>query len=230
MAKNSITWNCFNDFTPQSLALAQAVEVSILELLEIKERVVLCVPGGTTPAVFFQALSHARIDWSRITVVLNDERWVPLDHPQSNESMLRKNLHVNAAKAPEIISFYIPALSIEEGVNMFNQQCQHLFPLDICVLGMGVDGHTASLFPDMEHIDSALNRNAAPALIVSNVPNKEPRVSLNLSALLTSNRHYLLVRGSEKKRVIEQAMEIVTPSLPVSYVIAAASTHFFYAP
>ena len=229
MAKNSITWNNFDSYSQQSLGLAKVVESSVRQLLEKQERVVLCVPGGSTPAGFFQVLSEVPIEWSRVTVLLNDERWVPLDHPQSNEAMLRKNLQRQAAKKVNIVSFYSPNLLIDKGVEAFNRQYSHVFPLDICVLGMGTDGHTASIFPDMESLDHAINLDQAPALIVSNVPDKEPRVSLNLSALLTSNRHYLLIRGEEKKKVLERAASKAIPLLPVSYVLAAANTHPFYA-
>jgi 6-phosphogluconolactonase len=143
--------------------------------------------------------------------------------------MLRKNLQRQAAEKVNIISFYSPNLSIGEGVEVFNRQCSNVIPLDICVLGMGTDGHTASIFSNMESFEHAINLDQAPALIVSNVPNKEPRVSLNLSALLTSHLHYLLIRGEEKKNVLELAASKAIPLLPVSYVLAAANTHPFYA-
>ncbi|MGH1539332.1 MAG: 6-phosphogluconolactonase [Arenicella sp.] len=219
----------FHDAKAQALALAGQVADDLSGLLQTKEQVSLCVPGGSTPSLFFNALSQFDLEWQRVRVLLTDERWVPLDHPMSNEAQLRTQFVRNVATKVEVISFFDATQPIDSAVETFNQALEHVLPVDICVLGMGDDGHTASLFPDMHGLQSALNGQLPPALLPARIPNKqELRVSLNLSALLTAQRHYLLIKGSAKQAVILQASEKLNPKLPISYVLAACSVAVYY--
>lgn len=226
MAKNSIAWHIFDDAKTQSLALAENVANDIILLLAVQERVTLSVPGGTTPRIFLNQLSKQDVEWSRVDVVLNDERWVPLTHDQSNEAMLKKQLQQNMAEEITIFSLYDARYSVEQAVHHFNQR--HILQIDICVLGMGVDGHTASLFPEMEGLEDALAISAEPRLIVSTVPGKEQRVSLNLSALLTAKKHYVLIKGQDKKQVLEQAALQRSLQWPISCVVSEVLIETYY--
>jgi len=224
-----MSWVISENAQTQAQSLADEIGVKIVRLLEQQDFVTLCVPGGTTPALFLECLSHIDLEWSRVRVVLNDERWVPLEDSLSNEAMLRKVLLNNKASAAQIVSFYHPDLAIDEAVDSFNETIDSILPLDICVLGMGEDGHTASLFPVMENQAEALNSDLPAQLICARVEGKdELRVSFNLSALLSGEHLYVLIKGETKKTVAEAAMKHATTTLPISYIFAAKPVSIFF--
>ncbi|MGH1439365.1 MAG: 6-phosphogluconolactonase [Cellvibrionaceae bacterium] len=227
MAKNSVNWYFFDALLKQSEALANCIAADIRLLLDRQEKVTLSTPGGTTPLAFYQFLSCIDLDWSRVNVVLNDERWVPLNNKKSNEALLRKTLKINRAKDINVVSFYSPDFDIEEAVKRFNEK-NSVSNLDICVLGMGTDGHTASLFPNMENLPEALNISSSPKLIVSKAGLEESRVSLNLSSLITAKKHFFLITGETKKIVLEQSLLQKTFRWPVSHLASAVPLEIYH--
>lgn len=226
--KEALHWHLYVDFDSQSIALAEQVADDLAMHLEKKSAATLSVPGGSTPAGFLQHLSQQDIDWSRVFVVLNDERWVPLDHEQSNEAMIRKTLQCNFAESVNIVPLYNAEETSEKAVETFNVNQAQYLSLDVCVQGMGEDGHTASLFPVMQNQAEALDAEALPSLIIARVPDKELRVSLNLSALLSAEQHYLLIRGEAKKEVLKKASREKTTQWPISYLTAATEINVYY--
>lgn len=221
--------NEFPTAEAQAQNLALKVGEDLVSLLKQKDLVTVCVPGGTTPALFLGFLSKISLNWSRVKVVLNDERWVPLNDPLSNEAMVRKVLLRNQAFDAQIVSLFDDGSPVDQAVVKFNQRISTVLPLDICVLGMGDDGHTASLFPAMLDLQEALNVNEAAALIIAQVPNKtEQRVSFNLSAILSAEKHYVLIKGQTKKAVIHKAHEAQSLDLPISHLLAATAATVYY--
>ncbi len=184
----------------------------------------LVVSGGSTPAPFFSALSLHEIEWSNVTVTLADERWVALDDELSNEKLVRETLLVNAASSAKFLSIYNGAKSPEDGW----QQCEESLrsvpgPYDVVVLGMGGDGHTASLFPDTEGLEEACDPDSGKKCLPmrpSHIP--EARMSLTLAALLDCRRLVLHITGENKRKVFEQA--IAGENLPIASVIEAAKS------
>ena len=223
-------WQIFESAEAQAKGLADEIGEKIVSLLEQQDLVTLCVPGGTTPALFLDKLSQIELDWSRVRVVLNDERWVPLDDALSNEQMLRNVLLNNMASNAQIVALYNNDLNIDEAVVDFNQhKIDSLLPLDICVLGMGEDGHTASLFPVMQDQAQALDDTEAAKMIVARVEGKdELRVSFNLSALISGDHIYALIKGETKKAVITKASEQKDNHLPISYVLTSKPVSVYY--
>ncbi|MGH1539093.1 MAG: 6-phosphogluconolactonase [Arenicella sp.] len=222
-------WYSFETAQVQANSLAKQVEQDLIRLLQEKDLVTLCVPGGSTPALFLQLLSKTSLDWSRVRVVVNDERWVPLNDPLSNEAMLRKLLLNNESVVTQIVSLFDHNLPIEQAIEAFNRRASDVLPLDICVLGMGEDGHTASLFPDMNNLEQALDLSNPAALVLARVPHKtELRVSFNLSALLSARQHYILIKGQAKRQTIEIAEQHKSFQFPISHLLAESSTHIYY--
>ncbi|MGH1543647.1 MAG: 6-phosphogluconolactonase [Arenicella sp.] len=224
-------WQCFNDGKEQAVALAAKVADDIQNLLRQQDTVTLCVPGGTTPALFFNHLNrYDDLDWSRVRLVLNDERWVPLNDPLSNDALLRQEFAKNAASNVHIEPLYNHDLAITDAVILFNRTVSPQLTIDICVLGMGEDGHTASLFAGMEGLADALDVNQVPALLAVKVANKpEHRVSWNVSALLTASRHYVLIKGPAKREVAATAAKQESFELPISYMLNNACVEIYYA-
>lgn len=189
--------------TRKDAAAALAAEVceTLTEALAARGRATLVVSGGTSPVEFFHCLRRLPLSWERITVVPSDERVVALQHPDRNESMIRRELLQGPAAAARL-----RGLLPDSGSTANLPQLAETLPatFDAVVLGMGSDGHTASLFPGSPELEAAL-RSAEP-LTLLNVPQLgAQRVSLTPSALLTSRRIDLLFFGQDKRAVYEAA-------------------------
>ena len=182
----------------------------------------LVVSGGSTPAPFFRALSSHSIDWSKVTVTLADERWVPPSDELSNEKLIRENFLVEAASAASFLSFYNGASTPEEGWDQCDRTLQGLSaPYDVVVLGMGGDGHTASLFPDTDGLSDACNLDTDRLCWPMNPSHLvEARMTMTLSALLNCRHLLLHITGDDKLDVLNQALD--GASFPISSVIEAA--------
>ena len=167
----------------------------------------LVVSGGTTPGLCFDRLSGEVMDWSRVTVVPSDERWVTADSPHSNEHLIRTRLLQGAASQGKVLSFFRALINAKQASALIAQDLQALSrPFSASLLGMGEDGHFASLFPDYEDLQSALDpRGRALCIAVQTAGSPYMRISLTLSSLLDSALIVLLVFGEAKRRVFEAA-------------------------
>ena len=137
-------------------AIAGTVAGQLAKALDAQPTATLAVPGGTTPAPFLSALSTAPLDWSRVRVMLTDERFVPESSDRSNTRLLRGTLLQNEAAAATLIPFYKPGDTPEDVLSDLTAAIALALPLDVCVLGMGADMHTASIFPEADLLAEAL--------------------------------------------------------------------------
>jgi 6-phosphogluconolactonase len=193
-------------------ALAAEVCETLTEALAARGRATLVVSGGTSPVGFFHRLRRLPLSWERITVIPSDERVVALQHPDRNESMIRRELLQGTAAAARLRGL-LPA----SGSTVNLPQLAETLPasFDAVVLGMGADGHTASLFPGSPELETALH--SAEPLALLNVPQLGARrVSLTPSALLTGRRIDLLFFGEEKRAVYAAA---IAGNDPVEYPV-----------
>ena len=198
---------------PALLALDVADHVAGLLRQGVAERgrALLIVSGGSTPVPFFQALARCALDWSAVTITLADERWLPPDLPDSNEALVRTHLLKANAAAAHFVPLYNGAATPVAGVPELEATLAALpWPADAVVLGMGGDGHTASLFPDAPELPYALI-DAAPARCLAvasptppNLP--VPRVSLTRRALLDTRQLIVHLTGEDKLELLHQAM------------------------
>ncbi|MBO5394190.1 MAG: 6-phosphogluconolactonase, partial [Pseudomonas sp.] len=108
----------------------------------------LVVSGGRSPVAFFQSLIKQPVDWSKVVVSLADERWVPVEHADSNAGLLKKHLLQGPAAKARFVGLYNAAATVEKAALEADQGLAELPPIDVLILGMGDDGHTASLFPN----------------------------------------------------------------------------------
>ena len=129
--------------------------------------VTLSVPGGATPGPVFDALNGVDLDWSRVAVVLNDERWVGEDSDRSNTRLLRERLLQRHAANAKVLPLYAPVATPEEGLAMLAAGIAPHLPITVLLLGMGGDMHTASLFPGADRLVEALAPDAPVWLRVS---------------------------------------------------------------
>lgn len=164
------------------------------------------VSGGTTPSQCFGYLSGYDLAWNRVSAVLSDERWVASDHDDSNEKLVRETLLVDKASTARVLSVYADDLSVDERCDSL----QSFFPasgFSCALVGMGNDGHFASLFPDADSLAAGLNLDNDRFYIpVRTSASPHARISMTLRALAQSEEILLLIFGAEKLAVYEQAM------------------------
>ena len=185
----------------------------------------LLLSGGSTPGPLYRKLSGAKLDWANINVALVDERWVDTDHAASNERLLRETLLVNEAAQANFVGMKNGHQSPFDGQAGCSARYASLpRPYSICLLGMGPDGHTASLFPSAEGLDAAVDSKQFCAAIrarQSEVTGEYvERMTMTPWSILQSRRLILLFTGAEKWDVYEEARQSsVSTKLPVSMFI-----------
>ncbi len=167
----------------------------------------LVVSGGRTPVKFFEQLRVQPIEWRRVCVALADERWVDPANPGSNEKMVREVLLAERAAEARFTGLKNAAPSPDLGaVSAWETFARIPRPFDVTLLGMGDDGHTASLFPGSPNLSIALAATAAAGCVGMWAPSApQARLSLNLSALLDSRRMLILIEGDAKLSTYEAA-------------------------
>lgn len=200
---------CFADASSAANALAASVAADLRGGVAARGRAVLVVSGGKSPLPFFGALRVMLLDWSKVSITLADERWVAPNDADSNERLLREHLLRDAAGAAQLVGLKNDASTPEAGLpSTWHALAVLDRPFDAVVLGMGGDGHTASLFPQMPGLREALDPNAAPGVVAGVAPTAPAaRISLNLPALLQATRIYLPLQGAAKRAVYRSARE-----------------------
>ena len=218
--------NTFDGKAALADALAAAVAANLRAAIEARGEALLAVSGGTTPHGFMRALSSQQLDWSRVIVTLCDERWVPARHERSNARLVRETLLQGAASTARFVGLYADAPDPEAGIAQVAARIAALpLPLDVAVLGLGLDGHIASLFPDADHFDDALDPHGSERVLPMRAPSAgEPRVTLTAPLLAAARALYLHIEGPEKKRVFEDVVrsECVQARSPLRAVMQQA--------
>src|SRR3984885_4962448 len=190
----------FSDIEVLSRALADQIAASLKTAIAARGLASLVVSGGKSPTKLFEMLRTQELDWSRVCIALADERWVDPSDPASNEKLVRDVLLKGSAAAARFLGLKNGAPTPDIGaVSAWETFARVPRPFDTVVLGMGDDGHTASLFPHSPNLASALNLEAAPGCVGMVSPSApQARLSLNLSALLDSRRIVILINGAQK--------------------------------
>jgi len=216
--------------TPDELAaaLAEAVAAALRTRLTDQATATLAVSGGTTPLRFLQALGGQKLDWARVVVTLVDDRCVDENSPRSNAGLVRANLCQGAAAAARFVPLYNAALAPNaDALAVLN------WPLAAAVLGMGLDGHTASFFPGGDHLAAALNPAGKVLAMPMTAPSAgEPRLTLTLPVLLAAGFLALHIEGAEKRLVLEKALQPgPVANMPVRAVLARCpAPEIFWSP
>jgi 6-phosphogluconolactonase len=187
--------------------LAASIAADLKAAIEARGVASLVVSGGHSPVKLFEKLRTAPIDWSRVCVGLVDERWVEPTDANSNERLLREHLLRDGAAAARFSGLKNAAPSPDLGaVSAWETYARVPRPFDVIVLGMGDDGHTASLFPHSPNLKNALDPSASAGCVGMWSPTPpQARISLNLSALLGSRRIVLFIVGDAKWRTYTAA-------------------------
>ena len=213
-------------------ATAKRCEQQLRESLATKSKASFIIPGGSTPGPSFLELSRSNLDWSSVYIGQSDERWVNPDHPQSNQKLTTETLLINNAKNANFVAMKNSALTAQEGETECNHNYRKMpYPFSLTMLGMGPDGHIASLFPEQSIINKAsgpdtLNQCIAIDATGCEVAGDYPeRMSLTFDALLNSDLIIILMIGLNKHQVLQQALKEYSPvKSPVSALLHQTNT------
>ncbi len=176
----------------------------------------IAVPGGTSPIKIFNELSKQKLDWSKVQITLVDDRLVDLYNDHSNQKLINDYLLKNDAKK----SKFFPL-----NKNLIKDD-NFKFPLDICLLGIGNDGHFASLFPNMINNTNMLDPKSKSSIdeVKANGNPFIPRISMNLPLILSSNLIILLIKGKLKQEVLREAYN--NKNIPLYYLLKHRINNF----
>jgi 6-phosphogluconolactonase len=214
---------------------AVAIEAILRQALITRGEASLMVSGGSSPRPLYEKLSRADLDWSKIAISLVDERWVDPGQPGSNEDFIRATLIQDKASKANFFGLKTPQATAKAGLRYserrFNSVPQ---PFDVCVMGMGLDMHTASWFPRSKGLEAALDLNhlnilcaidATGAPVAGDHPE---RISLTLQAVLKSHAVVLFIPGNEKRAVFDAAINKPRLESPVKALLTAGQNlHVF---
>jgi 6-phosphogluconolactonase len=188
--------------------LADAVATTLRAAIDSHGVATLVVSGGRSPVAFFECLAKQELPWAQVVISLADERWVPVALHDSNEGLVRRHLLRGPAAAARFIGLYQAAGSLEEAALQAHQALAELPPIDVLVLGMGDDGHTASLFPDSPNLHEALQadcpRRCLP-MLAPGVPHQ--RLSMTLPLLTSARLPLLALQGQGKLETLAAALD-----------------------
>lgn len=220
----------FHEFA-DGAALAEGLADTVASALQaaITERgsATIAVSGGSTPKQFFRALSEKVLDWSKVTITLVDERFVPADNPRSNHLLVAENLLQGPAAKARFLPLYRESTDAEEAARAVTRDIAALgAPFDVVILGMGNDGHTASFFPGGNHLAAALAADTPRGVITMEAEGAgETRLTLTFSSLQDARLLVLHIEGQAKKATLEKALAAGDENeMPVRAVFRRAST------
>ncbi len=223
-----IQW--FEDNASLAPPLAAAVAANLREGLAGGGLVSLAVSGGRSPVPVFEALRQEELDWSRVVVTLVDERWVPETDPASNAALVKTHLLQDGAAAARFVPLYTgEATAVAAEATLARQFGDIPQPFCALILGMGDDGHTASLFPASPQLEAGLALSGStgdtpPCLAQVGAVAPTERISLTLPWILAAQTVYLQFGGSSKRDVFNVACQAPDRQYPVSFVLARTAT------
>jgi len=201
-------------------AAADAAVRALGEGLVDRDHATLIGTGGRSPGALYDRLSQAELDWGRVTVSLSDDRFVPPQDPQSNEGLVRQRLLVGPAAAANFQPLRYDLPTLEASAEAAEPHLRALAPYDLLLLGMGEDGHVASLIPGSPVLDAGLDPAGERFVIAVPAGVGTPplaRISLTLSALLAARATLILIAGEAKRQIVERGS-----GLPVHAVLKQA--------
>ncbi len=195
-------------------ALAAECQDVLSEAISKHGAATLLVSGGNTPAPLYEALSKTELNWKKTKIALVDERWVDTDSSASNEALIKRTLLINNAKAAEFTGMKNTSKTAKAGQKETEENYGKLpQPFSLAIVGMGPDGHTASLFPHAKGLADAIKPDSQQltAAITANQSEvtgaNTERLTLTLSALMKTERIIILFTGEDKLAVFSEAQK-----------------------
>jgi 6-phosphogluconolactonase len=206
--------------------VAEILAADLISSVKGGGNAIFSVPGGSTPGPIFDKLCEFDLDWKRVSIILNDERWVPETSERSNTKLLRERLLIKKASLATYISMYSDVLTPEVGIPKLQERIERNLPISVLLFGMGADMHTASLFPGGDNLEKALSSNAPILLPMRAEGALEARITLTAQVLNRSRIKHLVIFGKEKRTALEKAIDLPNRLAPISAILPGASVHW----
>ena len=226
--------NIFDTKADLASQLADDVATRLQDKITSNGAASIAVSGGSTPKVFFEKLSQRDIDWDKVSIIMVDERYVPPGDDRSNEKLIRDNLLQGKAASAKLVSFWQEGQNIDQAEATLDGVLKAYPNIDITVLGMGLDGHTASFFPGGNNLEAATKTSCERAIIQMEAEGAgEPRLTLTLPVIVNSSYLVLHIEGDGKRDVLDQALNAeLAEAPPIRTVIEAlnGSINLYWAP
>jgi 6-phosphogluconolactonase len=216
----------YNDREELVSSVAKILASDLIASIKDRENVMFSVPGGSTPGPIFDKLCEFDLDWRRVSIILNDERWVPESNERSNTKLLRERLLIKKATLATYISMYSDTITPELGIPKLKKRIDPDLPISVLLFGMGADMHTASLFPGGDKLEEALSDNAPTLLPMRAAGAMEARMTLTAQVLNSSRFKHLVIFGEDKRKAFEKAINLPNSIAPVSAILPRASVHW----
>jgi len=216
----------YPDSEMMMLDLADALASELAGYLRREDSVSFCVPGGTTPGPVFDVLAEQALDWHRVRVFLSDERWVPSDDPRSNTKLILERLVTSKARRANFVPLYAGAPTPEACIDDLAKGIEPHLPITLLLLGMGVDMHTASLFPGADRLADALDDDAPILVPMRGGGAPEARVTLSARVLKAALSTHIVITGDAKRAALEKAQTLPVEEAPVRAVLSGATVHW----
>ena len=227
MARNTlIDFLEYNDREDLVSKVAEILASDLSASIQERKNIIFSVPGGSTPGPIFDKLCEFDLDWKRVSIILNDERWVPENSERSNTKLLRERLLIKKAALATYISMYSGALTPERCITQLQERIEQSLPISVLLFGMGADMHTASLFPGGDNLEEALSDNAPTVLPMRAAGALEARITLTARVLNSSRFKHLVIFGDEKRAAFEKAIDLPNSIAPISAILPGASVHW----
>ena len=202
-----------------SSEVAEHIAIALVADIKKYGKASLALSGGNSPKPFLEKLALYRLPWDKVFVTLVDERFVPADDPSSNEKLIREFFLENCTGAVQFLPLYRDP-DIQKNINLLNQNMiLNDLHYSVVVLGMGEDGHTASLFPNSDNLDEGLFDPVNMYSIQEAPVEPKTRISMNLCAIGEARKIFIPLNGTSKKKVFEKASQGITKNLPISFVL-----------
>ena len=227
-----VDWYGSNSAESLDIDLSQRIGQLLTQSITENGCASIAVSGGRTPIGLFEELSKLNLDWSKVELALVDERWVDAKNEDSNELLVRRHLIKNKATQIKFFPIKNTANSAKEGQLLYEQALQKVkLPFDVIVLGMGDDGHTASLFPCCKELSQAMDPDNQQKCILTK-PKNAPyeRISLTFSTISKAKNLFLHLRGSSKLRTFELAMTLKDSNKMPIYAFTEQSLEIYWCP
>lgn len=223
---DEVEWWEYDSADEMTDAVAGDLQFVIESALDARGGAVIALAGGKTPAPIYAKLAQAKLDWKRVTIVPTDERVVKLGDPLSNVTMIGKTFIPKGARVMPIV----PAATTDykaagRSADALMQDLH--WPLDLCLLGMGENGHTASIFhgPDYDEALAGPRERRALGVLPEPLPPEAPvaRVTLSRQGIVTAKALTIAITGAKKREVLEAALkEGASSPYPIGRVLADA--------
>ena len=203
---NKIILNKFKNKFDLNIKFKNDLLNLIKRIFDNKKEINLVIPGGDSIKEFYEIFFKENLDWNRFNISLTDERWVHQSSKKSNENLIYSILKKNLIDKKNFFPLKGNSKDIDTAIKINNSKLAKLLPIDILILGMGIDGHTASLFREDQNLINLLSSFNSNITGMAKHENLN-RITLTQKSLISAKNKFLYINGTDKLKTLESALD-----------------------